>query len=86
MRFQAQKAATQLTPTATDSHPWQICTLDIFTLDGVDYLILADFYSKVILVCSLPIGQSNSAIIIHILEEWFGDHGMPKVLHTDNGP
>ena len=32
-----------------------------FTLDGRDYLILADFYSKVILVCNLPTGQSNSA-------------------------
>ena len=61
IRFQAQNAATPLTPTPTPSCPWQICALDIFTLDDVDYLILADFYSKVILVCNLPAGQSNSA-------------------------
>ena len=71
MRFQAQNAATPLTPTHTPSHPWQICASDIFTLDGMDYLILADFYSKVILVCNLPRGQSNPAKVIHILEEWF---------------
>ena len=59
MRFQAQNAATPLTPTPTPSHPWQICALGIFTLDGMDYLILADFYSKVILACNLPTGQSN---------------------------
>ena len=55
------------------------------TLDGMDYLILADFYSKVILVCHLPTGQSNSAKVIQILEGWFCDHGTPEVQCTDNG-
>ena len=62
MRFHAKNAATPpLTPTTTPSHPWQICASDIFTLDGVEYLIFADFYSKVILVSNLPAGQTNSA-------------------------
>ena len=86
MRFHAQSAATPLTPTPTPLHPWQICASDIFTLDGMDYLILADFYSKVIMVHNLPADQSNSAKVIHILEEWFCDHSMPEVLCTDNGP
>ena len=51
----------------------------------MDYLILADFYSKVIQVCNLPADQSNSAKVIQILEEWFCDHGMPEVLCKDNG-
>ena len=86
MRFQAQNAAAPLTPRPTPSYPWQICASDIFTLDGVDYLILANFSSKVILVCNLSAGQSNSAKVIHILEEWFCDHGTPEALHIDNGP
>ena len=86
MRFLTQNAATPLTSTPTPSIPWQICRPDIFTLDAVDYLILADFHSKVILVHNLPAGQSNSAKVIHILEEWFCDHDTPEVLHTDNGP
>ena len=57
MRFQAQNAATPLTPTTTPSCPWQICALDLFTSDGMDYLILADFYSKVILEHNLPACQ-----------------------------
>ena len=56
MRFEAQSATTTLKPTPTPSHSWQICTSDIFTLDGMGYLILTDFYSKVILVCNLPTG------------------------------
>ena len=86
MRFEAQNAATPVTPIPTPSCPWQIFALDIFTLDGVDYLFLAGVYSKVILVHNLPAGQSNSAKVIHILEEWFYEHGMPEVLCTDNGP
>ena len=35
---------------------------------------------------NLPTGQSNSAKVILILEEWFCDHGTPKVLGTNNGP
>ena len=85
MRVQAQNAAAQLTPTPTPSHSWQICASDIFTLDCKDYLILTNFYSKLILVCNLPASQSNSAKVIHILEEWFYDHGTPEVLHMGNG-
>ena len=39
---------------------------------------------KVILVCNLPAGKSNSTKAIHILVEWFCDHGTPEVLCTDN--
>ena len=59
MSFQAQNAATPLTPIPSPSCPWQICVSDIFILDGMDYLSLADFYSKVILVSNLPTGQSQ---------------------------
>ena len=52
----------------------------------MDYLILADLYCKVILVCNLPTDQSNSAKVIHILEEWICDHGTQEVLCKDNGP
>ena len=48
--FQAQNAATPLTPMPTPSCPWLICTMDIFTLEGTDYLICGDFYSKMILI------------------------------------
>ena len=85
MRFQAQNAAAPLRPMHTPSHPWQICPSDIFTLDGVDFLIFAVFYSKAILVHNIPAGQSYSAKVIHILKEWFCDHGMLEVLCTDNG-
>ena len=86
MRFQSQNAATPLTTTPKPSHTWQICASEIFILDGVDFLVLADFYSNIILVHKLSAGKNNSTRVIHILEEWFCDHGTPEVLCTDYGP
>ena len=49
-QFQAQNAAAPLTPTPTPSYSWQMCTTDIFTPEGVNYLICGDFYTKIILI------------------------------------
>ena len=49
-QFQAQNAAAPQTPMPTPSHPWQMCTMDIFTLEGIDYVVCGNFYSKMILI------------------------------------
>ena len=84
--FQAQNAAAPLTVMPTPSHPWQICATDILTLEGTDYLICGDFYSKMILVQCLPSGQSNTVKVISLFKEMFSEHGIPEVLCSDNGP
>ena len=48
--FQSQNATAPLTPTPTPSCPWQMCATDIFTLEGIDHLVVCDFYSKMIFV------------------------------------
>ena len=65
---------------------WQMCTMDIFTLEGIDYLICGDFYSKMILIQCLPSGQSHTVKVISLLKEMFSEHGIPKVLCSDDGP
>ena len=85
-QFQAWNAAAPLTPTPTPSCPWQMCTLDVFTLEGADYLICSDFYSKMILIQCLPYGQSNTIKVVLLLKEMFSEHGIPKVLCSDNSP
>ena len=49
-QFQAQNAAAPLTPMPTPSCPWQMCAMDIFTLEGIDHLICSNFYLKMILI------------------------------------
>ena len=85
-QFQSQNAAACLTPTPTPLHPWQMCATDIFTLKGVDHLVVGDFYSKMIFIWCIPPGQSNANKVISLLKEMFSEHGIPKVLHSDNGP
>ena len=84
--FQSQNAAAPLTPTPTPSCPWQMCGRDIFMLEGVDHLIVGDFYSKMIFIRCLPPGQSNAKKVISLLKEMFSEHGIPKVLRSDNSP
>ena len=85
-QFQSQNAAAPLTPTPTPSCPWQMCATDIFMLEGVDHLIVGDFYSKIIFVRSLPPGQSNANKVVSLLKEMFSEHGIPEVFCSDNGP
>ena len=84
-QFQSQNAAAPLTPTPTPSHPWQMCAKDIFMLEGIDHLVVGDLYSKMIFVRCLPPGQSNANKVVSLLKEMFSEHGIPEVLHSDNG-
>ena len=85
-QFQSQNAAAPLTPTPTQSCPWQMCATDIFALEGVDHLVVGNFYSKMIFVWCLPPSQSNGNKVVLLLKEMFSEHGIPKVLCSDNGP
>ena len=55
-------------------------------LEGVDHLVVGDFYSKMIFVQHLPPGQSNTNKVLSPLKEMFSEHGIPEVLCSDNGP
>ena len=85
-QFQSQNAAVPLTPTPIPSHPWQMCATNIFTLEGVDHLVMGDFYSKMIFVQCIPPGESNANKVVSLLKEMFSEHGIPQVLHSDNDP
>ena len=84
--FQSQNAAAPLTPTPIPSHPWQMCATDIFTLEGVDHLVVGAFYSKMIFVQCLPPHQSNAKKVVSLLKEMFSEHGIPKIFCSNNGP
>ena len=63
-----------------------MCATDIFTLEGVDHLVVGDFYPKMIFVQYIPPSQSNTNKVVSLLKEMFSEHGIPKVLCSDNGP
>ena len=85
LRFQPKNAATPLEPTPAPSRPWQMVATDIFTLEGHDYLVLGDFYSKMPLVRKYPSGQTNAGKTVQFLKEIFNEYGIPELIRSDNG-
>ena len=83
-QFQSQNTAAPLTPTPTPSCPWQMCATDIFTIEGVDHLVVGNFYLKMIFVQCLPPRQSNANKVVLLLKEMFAEHGILEVLCSDN--
>ena len=45
-----------------------------------------DYYSRLPIVRRNPASQCNASKTISVLKELFAEHGIPEVLHTDNGP
>ena len=45
-----------------------------------------DFYSKMPITRRIPPSQCNASRTTSVLKEYFAEHGIPEVLHTDNGP
>ncbi|GFO29209.1 transposon ty3-i Gag-Pol polyprotein [Plakobranchus ocellatus] len=64
------------------TQPFEKMAADIFHLDGQDFLLVADYYSKMAFVKSLKTLASKETI--DYLESVFAIHGIPKVIITDN--
>ena len=73
-----------LLPTKLPAYPWQRVALDLFTLKGVNYLVVVDYFSRFPEVKTLT--TTTSEKIILSLKEVFSHHGIPETLVTDNGP
>jgi transposase InsO family protein len=64
--------------------PWQEIATDIFTLDGTDYLITVDYYSRYFEIDRLT--DTKSVTIIRKLKTHFARYGICQKLISDNGP
>ena len=85
-RHRPQEPRQPLQPTPAPERPWQHLGADFMTFDGNEYLILVDYYSKMPIVRKMPTSQCNAAKTIATLKEIFGEHGIPEIICTDNGP
>ena len=74
-----------LIQTEIPTRPWQVVASDLFFLQGEEYLILADYYSKFVITRLIPKGKSTSNTIIEIFKDIFSEYGIPEKLITDNG-
>ena len=70
--------------------PWQRISADLCDYEGVDYLVLCDYYSRWIEVLHLPRSGGNRDIkakaVITSIKNVFARFGIPYEVISDNGP
>ena len=73
-----------LMPTALPEYPWQKIGTDLFTLDGNNYIITTDYFSRFPEITKL--NSTTSASIISVLKSLFSRFGISEEVVSDNGP
>lgn len=73
-----------LMPTTLPDRPWQKLGADLFSLNGSNYLLVVDYYSRYVEIAKL--GPTRSSDVIVHLKSMFARHGIPETLISDNGP
>ena len=72
------------TTQALPPFPWHTLETDLFYWKRMDFLIVADVFSKYILVRKLP--NSTSAAVCIELSMIVTELGLPYIIRSDNGP
>ena len=71
-------------PWSRTEKPWQRVHIDFCELQGKQFLIMVDAYSK--WLCVESMNTTTSTKTINVLRSWFAIYGLPVELVSDNGP
>ena len=82
--IQRSQAKEPMIAHAIPELPWQHVACDLFECDGVDYVVLVDYYSDFFEIDRLSDKRSNE--VVRKLKAHFARHGCPETLCSDNGP
>ena len=74
-----------LCPTVFPEIPWQVMGTDLNYSQSVDYLLVADYFSRYVEVAVLR-NDKTASEIIRALIAIFARNGIPEKVHSDNGP
>ena len=66
------------------TRPWQVLGTDLFHLDGQNYLLVSDYYSKSPFVRPIN-GRATSQAIVDLTKGIFSEQGIPETVISDNG-
>ena len=73
-----------LLPHPIPTRPWEKVGIDYFTLDGQDFLLVVDYFSKFPKV--LQMTSKTAQATIAKLKAIFAQHGIPQIVMADNMP
>ena len=74
----------ELHPSEIPPRAWHTIAADLFQLNGEEYLIIADYFSKYPFVYKMS--STESAIIVKYMRCLFSEQGIPVIVRSDNGP
>ena len=81
---QPKQAAEPMQAHEVPNIPWHKVGVDLFTLDGKDYLTMVDYYSQYIEVRTMT--STTSRAVVNTMKAIFARHGTPMEVISDNGP
>lgn len=76
--------AEPLRPSALPGRPWEKVGADLCSVDGKQFLVIVDYYSRWIELERLM--STTATAVINKFRHVFATHGIPDEVHTDNGP
>ena len=82
--YQPKQTAETLQPHPTPDRPWQKVGADLFTLNSKNYIVIVDYFSQFVEICTLT--STTSGTVINNLKSVFSRQGTPHEMFTDNGP
>ena len=74
-----------LHPHEVPTGPWEVIGADLFQLQGNEYLLIADYYSKFFVLRKFG-SDTSSNTIIKAMKQVFSEQGVPSAVISDNGP
>ena len=73
-----------LIPTNLPDYPWQKIGMDLFFMNGANYLVAVDYFSRYFETIKLK--STTSSSVIDALKSVFSRYGIPEIVISDNGP
>jgi len=84
LTYQRQNQREPLKPQPIPSRAWVKVGVDLFSLDGHEYMMCVDYYSKFPYVVKL--NNQTSHCVITALKSIFAVQGIAEEIYSDNGP
>ena len=84
LSFQNANIKEPLMPKEIPNRPWETIGVDLFYFHGKEYLLVIDYFSKIVEVELLT--DTSSGKVINALKAMFSRYGIPEIVYSDNGP
>ncbi|KAJ8023221.1 hypothetical protein HOLleu_35558 [Holothuria leucospilota] len=84
LTYRSKQQQEPLEPHSDIEQPWVKVGIDLFTLKGINYLIVTDYFSSYPEFVSML--NTTRRAVIDKIKTIFARHGIPEEVFSDNGP